>query len=128
MSFCFFFVKFSILNLQDELHIPPINYESIITKAQQTVGEIESFEDKLTVIKQKVSDIFKYNHYFVNEKKRMRKRQYDNKWKSEKRRKVSKLHDNVFEFENVCKDLFNRLGGKFLFGEYDAEMGVFQIA
>ena len=56
----------------------------------------------------------------------MRKRQYDNKWKSEKRRKVSKLHDNVCEFENVCKDLFNRLGGK-LCGDYDPEMGVFPI-
>ena len=101
--------------------------ESIITKAQQTIGEIESFEDKLTAIKQKLSDIFKNNRYFVNEKKRMRKRQYDNKWKSEKRRKVSKLHDNVCEFENVCKDLSNRLGGKLLSGEYDPEMGVFQI-
>ena len=41
----------------------------------------------------------------------MRKRQYDNNWESEKRRKVSKLHDNVYKFENVCKDLFNKLGG-----------------
>ena len=69
--------------------------ESIITKAQQTIGEIESFEDNLTVIKQNLSDIFKCNRYFVNEKKRVRKRQYDNNWESEKRRKVSKLHDNV---------------------------------
>ena len=51
--------------------------ESIITKAQQTIDEVESFEDNLTVIKQNLSDIFKCNRYFVNEKKRMRKRQYD---------------------------------------------------
>ena len=51
--------------------------ESIITKAQQTIGEIESFEDNLTVIKQDLSNIFKCNRYFVNEKKRMRKHQYD---------------------------------------------------
>ena len=31
--------------------------ESIITKAQQTIGEIESFEDKITFIKQNLSDI-----------------------------------------------------------------------
>ena len=101
--------------------------ESIITKAQQTIDEIESFEDNLTVIKQNLSDISKCNRYFVNEKKRMRKRQYDNNWESEKRRKVSKLHDNLSKFENVCKDLFNRLGGKLVCGEYDPEMGVFQI-
>ena len=57
----------------------------------------------------------------------MRKRQYDNNWESEKRRKVSKLHDNVCKFENVCNDLFNRLGGKLVCGEYDPEMGVFQV-
>ena len=57
----------------------------------------------------------------------MRKRQYDNNWESEKRRKVSKLHDNVYKFENVCKDLFNKLGGKLVCREYDHEMGVFQI-
>ena len=52
--------------------------ESIITKAQKTIGEIEPFEEKLTVIKQNFSDIFKCNRYFVNEKKRMRKRYYGN--------------------------------------------------
>ena len=52
--------------------------ESIITKAQKTIGEIESFEKKLTVIKQNFSDIFKCNRYFVNEKKRMGKRHYGN--------------------------------------------------
>ena len=57
----------------------------------------------------------------------MRKRQYDNNWESEKRRKVSKLHDNVCKFENVCKDLLDRLGGKLVSGEYDLEMEVFQI-
>ena len=31
------------------------------------------------------------------------------------------------KFENICKDLFNRLGGKLVCGEYDPEMGVFQI-
>ena len=45
--------------------------ESIITKAQKTIREIESFEEKLTVIKQNFSDIFKCDRYFVNEKKRM---------------------------------------------------------
>ena len=102
-------------------------HESIITKAQQTICEIESFENNLTVIKQNLSDISKCNRYFVNEKKRMRKRQYDNNWESEKRRRVSKLHVNLCKFENVCKDLFNRLGGKPVCGEYDPEMGAFQI-
>ena len=92
--------------------------ESIIAKAQQTIGEIESFEDKLTAIKQKLSDIFKYNRYFVNEKKRITKRQCNNKWKVKREGKFQ-LHDNVCEFENVCKDLFNRVGGKLLCGEYD---------
>ena len=101
--------------------------EPIITKAQQTIGEIESFEDKLTVIKQDLSDILSGNRYFVNEKKRMIKCQYDNNWESEKRREVSKLHDNVCKFENVYKDLFYRLCGKLVCGEYDPEMGVFQI-
>ena len=31
------------------------------------------------------------------------------------------------KFENVCNDLFNRLGGKLVCGEYYPEMGVFQI-
>ena len=35
--------------------------ESIITKAQQTTAEIEPSEDNLTVMKQSLSDIFKYN-------------------------------------------------------------------
>ena len=52
--------------------------EPIITKAHKTIGEIESFEEKLTVIKQNFSDTFKCNRYFVNEKKRMRKRYYGN--------------------------------------------------
>ena len=47
-------------------------------------------------------------------------------WKSEEK-KVSKLHGNVCEFENVCKYVFDRRGGKFLCGEYDPGMGVFQI-
>ena len=78
---------------------------------------------ELTVIKQNLSDIFKCHRYFVNEKKRMRKRQYDNNWESEKRRKVSKLHNNVCKFENICKALFNKLVCRV----YDPEMGVFQI-
>ena len=77
--------------------------ESIITKAQQIIGEIESFENNLTVIKQDLSDISKCNRYFVNEKKRMRKRQYDNNWENEKRRKVSKLHVNLCKSETYAK-------------------------
>ena len=38
----------------------------------------------------------------------MRKRQYDNNWESEKRRKVSKLHDNVYiEIIKASKRLKN---------------------
>ena len=57
----------------------------------------------------------------------MRKRQYDNNWESEKRRKVSKLHDNLCKFKNVFKDLFDKLDGKLVCREYDPEMGVFQM-
>ena len=57
----------------------------------------------------------------------MRKRQYDNNWESEKRRKVSKLHENVCKFENVYKDLFNKLGRKLVCREYDPTMRVLRI-